>query len=252
MTGYIRPRCIQGPDQGGKVSFVLVHGGGFAGSCWDRLLPLLDGDAIAVDLPGRGSRPADLSTVTLDDWAAAVLEEMDARDLTDVVLVGHSMAGLTLPRVLHSGAGRIRHAVFVSCAVPPDGARLLDVVHLLTPDIGDVAALVERDDQPGGGLSPAILEAMFCNDMDADLTRFTLERVVPETTHGLAEPVDLSGLRSGVPLLYVRLLQDAAIPLASQDQMMANLGGAEMADIDCGHMVMISQPEKLAALLNGL
>jgi len=25
-----------------------------------------------------------------------------------------------------------------------------------------------------------------------------------------------------------------------------------MADIDCGHMVMISQPEKLAALLNGL
>jgi hypothetical protein len=34
--------------------------------------------------------------------------------------------------------------------------------------------------------------------------------------------------------------------------MMANLGGAEMADIDCGHMVMISQPEKLAALLNGL
>ena len=33
---------------------VLVHGGGFAGSCWDLLVPELDAPTVAVDLPGRG------------------------------------------------------------------------------------------------------------------------------------------------------------------------------------------------------
>jgi pimeloyl-ACP methyl ester carboxylesterase len=37
---------------------VLVHGGSFAASCWDLVVPLLDGPVLAVDLPGRGrTRP---------------------------------------------------------------------------------------------------------------------------------------------------------------------------------------------------
>lgn len=36
------------------MSVVLVHGAGMGSSCWDRLVPLLDGPAVAVDLPGRG------------------------------------------------------------------------------------------------------------------------------------------------------------------------------------------------------
>ena len=59
------------------MTFVLVHGGGFAGSCWERLVLLLDGDVHVVDLPGRGNRPADLGTVTID----ANLGDVDVVDL---------------------------------------------------------------------------------------------------------------------------------------------------------------------------
>ena len=38
------------------MPFVLVHGGGMNGSCWNRLVPLLDGEVVVVDLPGRGAR----------------------------------------------------------------------------------------------------------------------------------------------------------------------------------------------------
>ena len=81
------------------MTYVLAHGATFAASCWDLLVPHLDDDVIAIDLPGRGSRPADLSRVAIAEFVAAVLAEIEAWDLRDVVLVGHSLAGITLPGV---------------------------------------------------------------------------------------------------------------------------------------------------------
>lgn len=39
------------------MSFVLIHGAGFGANCWDELIPHLNTEALAVDLPGRGTRP---------------------------------------------------------------------------------------------------------------------------------------------------------------------------------------------------
>ena len=74
------------------MTFVLVHGGGFDGRCWESLVPLLDGDVLAVDLPGRNGDPS----VTVDDFADAVVAAIVERDWTDVTLVGHSLAGVPM------------------------------------------------------------------------------------------------------------------------------------------------------------
>ena len=60
--------------------------------------PLLDLPVRAVDLPGRGSRPAELSEVGLDDCVAAVLDEADSAGFKRFALVGHSVGGRRLPR----------------------------------------------------------------------------------------------------------------------------------------------------------
>ena len=235
------------------MSYVLVHGGGFAASCWDRLLPLTRTQAIAVDLPGRGKRPADLSTVTPIDFVTAVVDEIVCADLRDVTLVGHSLAGITIPSVLEQVPDRIRRLVFVSCVVPPTGKGVFDVVHLLAPDIGDLPELAQEiEGTEEGTLDEWIATKIFCNDMDPGLRRYTLDRLVPEAPGVLSAPVDLTGLRHPVPRTYVRLLRDTAIPVASQVQMISNIGGADVVDIDAGHMVMISEPEELARMLNAL
>ena len=235
------------------MTLVLVHGGGFSGSCWDELEPLLTGTVIAVDLPGRGRTPKDLGSVTISDFVGSVTSEIVARDLTDVTLVGHSMAGVTLPGVAERIPDRISHLVFVSCAVPPDGTPLADVLGDLSPAVQQVAARIGDDVVDSqGALHADLARAMFCNDMDERQRAFTLAHLVPESLNVISEPVDLDGLRHDIPRTYIRLLRDASLTLESQDRMVANLGDVQIIDLDAGHMAMISRPTELAAILEAL
>ena len=73
---------------------VLIHGGGLDARCWDRLTPHLDGPSLAVDLPGRGAHPAPLESVGFADCATTVRYDIESAGFEDVILVGHSLAGL--------------------------------------------------------------------------------------------------------------------------------------------------------------
>ena len=235
------------------MTFVLVHGGGFAGSCWDEVVPLLSGTVLAVDLPGRGRHPRDLGSVTVSDFVDSVTDEIVAQDLRDVTLVGHSMAGVTLPGVAERIPDRLSHLAFVSCAVPPHGTPLADVLGDLSPAVHEVAARIGDDAVDSeGGVHPELFIAMFCNDMDERQTASTLARRVPESFKVLSDPTDLTGLRHPIPRTYVRLARDASITLEAQNTMIANLGAVNVVDLDAGHMAMISQPRELAAILNSL
>ena len=103
-----------------------------------------------------------------------------------------------------------------------------------------------------GRLHPDLARAMFCNDMDATLTAWTLDRMVPEAVSVLTEPSDLTGLRRPVPRTYVRLVRDASIDLDAQDRMIATLAPVDVVDLDSGHMAMVSHPEQLAGILSDL
>lgn len=229
------------------MSFVLVHGAGFGADCWDELIPHLGADSLAVDLPGRGTRAgADLRAVTLADCAGAVHADMVGRDLHDVILVGHSFAGVTVPRVLDLAPERIRHAVLISAVIPPDGTRVLDQIE------PGVRASVE--DSIAGGIYSQTREAaavMLCNDMDEAMAARTLGRLVDDSAALLGEHVDLGGYARPVPRTYVRLTRDQCYPEELQRRSIA-VTHADVESLDTGHMAMISAPKDLAALLNAI
>ena len=230
--------------------FVLVHGAGCGANSYDRLLPHLDRPAIAVDLPGRGSRAdVDLASVRLDDCARAILDDVaaaDGADSGDLVLVGHSFAGVSVPRVMAELAPRLRHVVFLSAVVPADGTAVLDQIDPTVREL--VRASIE------GGIYSQDREgarAMLCNDMDAEQTEWTLDRVVDDSAALLTEIVDLSGLSADVPRTYVRMTQDHCYPPDLQELSAARVGG-DVQYLDTGHMAMVSAPEQVAKLLNAL
>lgn len=83
-------------------ALVLVHGGAHAADCWDltvdeihRIAPELT--VLAVDHPGRRVKPGDLPTACIYDWVDSLVSDIDNAGLDDLLIVGHSTAGLTVP-----------------------------------------------------------------------------------------------------------------------------------------------------------
>ena len=232
------------------MGVVLVHGGGFAASCWDLVLPLMEAPALAVDLPGRGSRPADLAEVTVDDFAEAVADDIRSSGWDRVVLVGHSLAGITLPRVAALVPERLAHLVFVAAKVPTDGQSCADT---LEPD---VRARVGTGTSEGGGTRTAADRDMamskLANDLDEGQVAFMLRCMVPEAPGPINAPADLSGLAHPIGRTWVRCTRDAIIPVSEQQVAIDHIGGAEVIDIDAGHMAMIGRPGELAGILDGV
>jgi len=228
------------------MTYVLVHGATFDGSCWDLLLPHLDGPAIAVDLPGRGSRPADLTQVTIRDFVDAVVDEIECRDLHDVVLVGHSLAGITLPGVAARIPERLARLVFVAATVPGQGESVLEALDQATQEVAAESMTGEQVAAPEDWA-----RAAFCNDMDDDLTSWTLAHMGPEAAGVMTEPVDIRGLDSAVPRTWVLTLHDAVVDVERQ-LLYAHRARAEVIELDAAHMAMISRPEQLAMVLGSL
>ena len=94
---------------------------------WDRLVPLLDAPALAIDLPGRAGKEVDMMEVTVDDGVSSVLADLrDAGVGGEIVVVAHSSGGLVVPGVVAGLEGRTRHIVLNAASVPPEGGCGLD------------------------------------------------------------------------------------------------------------------------------
>lgn len=226
---------------------VLVHGGGFDSRCWDLLTPLLESPVLAVDLPGRGRRPSPPEAVTFAACAEAIADEVEAAGFDEVVLVGHSQAGCSLPRTMALLGESVRHAVFLAALVPKQGQS---PIQALAPDVSDMVG--EQREHQRSTMDPDLAKIFFGNDLDEAQFAWCLERMVPEPPNLPEEPVDLTGLGSRCPRTWVRTTLDAILRPDLQLQFAARVGHCPVVDLHAGHMCMISQPAALATLITGI
>jgi len=114
------------------TTYVLVHGAWHSGRAWDRVVPLLETAGHrghAPTLTGYGDQAHLLGPeVGLDTHVDDVVRLIEDEDLTDVVLVGHSYAGLVISSVANRVPERIGRLVFLDAMVPEDGETAADVI----------------------------------------------------------------------------------------------------------------------------
>jgi pimeloyl-ACP methyl ester carboxylesterase len=113
-------------------TYLLVHGAWHSGQCWERVAPLLASAghrALSPSLTGYGDKVHLLSPeVGLDTHVDDIVRLITGEDLTDVVLVGHSYAGLVISSAANQVPDRIARLVYLDAMVPLDGETAADVL----------------------------------------------------------------------------------------------------------------------------
>ncbi|MGH3520385.1 MAG: alpha/beta fold hydrolase [Haloechinothrix sp.] len=230
-----------------ETGSVLIHGSELGSWLWERVRAELGSPALAVDLPGRGSRPADRRSVRLADAVRSVADDVLEWDVERVVLVAHSFSGVLVPALAELLGGRAAAVVLVGATVPQEGKSWVDLLPL--PQRLFLRGLYAL--RPAGLLSPAAENRKtLCNDLDAETTAWFLERRVAEAPGLLLDPVSSATFPPGMPLHYVRLRDDRSIADAVRDRMIRSLPDARVHDLVSGHLPMLSRPAGLAALID--
>src|SRR5215472_7271788 len=109
-------------------TLVLVHGGGHGAWAWDKVVPLLHEQGhrvIAPNLPGHGDgRP--IGHQTLATYTQRIIEYLDDEP-EPVILVGHSMGGLTISQVAEERPDKISALVYLAAFLLGNGQSLSDI-----------------------------------------------------------------------------------------------------------------------------
>ncbi|MGK5638545.1 alpha/beta fold hydrolase [Streptomyces sp. URMC 126] len=225
------------------VTFVLVAGARLGAWAWDDVVPHLRA-------AGHGVRPLTLSGLAEKRDVPAgqrthvrdVVDEVERRDLRDVVLVGHSYAGIPVGQAAGRIGDRLRRVVFVDAEVPADGASFLSA----WPDGG--AAVTARIAENGGHW-PVAPTSHYAGH---GLTEEQIARIVagstPQPGATLTEPALLDRPLAELPATYVLCRLAGAEPPPAVAGLWAG-GHWERAEMDTGHWPMFSRPRELARLL---
>ena len=126
-------------------TFILVHGAWQSTGTWDLLVPLLEKNGHHVMTPvlsGLGADQAHLSPdITqrkhVDDVSVAL-----SKSAGDLILVGHSYAGMIISGVAETCSRQVRRLVYLDAFIPEDGQSALDLLPL---DIGTHFRNVARE-----------------------------------------------------------------------------------------------------------
>jgi pimeloyl-ACP methyl ester carboxylesterase len=240
--------------QPGGSTFVLVHGGGHGGWCWQRLARELRARGHEVwtpSLTGFGERAhLDVSKITFETFVTDVVSVLDYEDLRDVILVGHSMGGVIVPRVAEVARGRIRAVVWMAAVVLNDGETLLEAV----PQTPEMARAVVIEQDGTARTDPKLIIDALLPDGTLEERAWVLERHRSYPPLALVEPGRLSSFQAlALPTGYVLATRDLAVAPAVARGFAARLPGARCAEVDAGHDLMITRPRETAdALLSVL
>lgn len=228
------------------ATFGLVHGAWHGAWCWElltRQLEKLGHRAVAVDLPCEDWNAG------LEDNAAVVATALAGAG-GDVVLVGHSLGGITIPVVAARLA--VARLVFLCAIVPEPGRRLDETLRAdgRSAGRGWTGPPVVHPDGSASWEPDAAVDAFYhdCPDEVARWAASKLRRQVWTTTR---EPCPLERWPD-VPSSYILCTEDKPIAPEWARQVARERLGVEAIELPGGHSPMLSRPRPLAEILDGL
>jgi pimeloyl-ACP methyl ester carboxylesterase len=227
---------------------VLVHGGW----CFQPLARLLrhnGHDVYAPTLTGLGER-AHLfrAGVDLDCHIRDITALLHYEDLRDVVLVGHSYGGMVITGAADRACDRVGHLVYLDAKAPEDGQSLVDVA-------GPFMAAARSDSRIVDGvemcLFPSDETLPFYGVLDPQTLEWMRARLTPHPWRCFEQHLRLTNPAALQMIPQSHISTTAFMSLRNVDRL-RKISDGRVWDIDTGHDLMITEPEKVAELLDGV
>ena len=206
-------------------------------------------EVINVNLPGHGADDTPFAEITLRSYADAVKTAIG--DLTDLILVGHSMAGIVISQVGEEIPGQIKKLIYLAAFLPLDGQSLLDLGKtdtdghtgwFLQIDEPNHIAIIKRE-----GIIDVFLENVPREIVEKILANWKDEPLAP-----LVTPVHLTAANFGsVKKIFIHTQFDHSVGYTLQLQMVKATPVAKEYTLPSPHTPFFSMPRKLADILLG-
>jgi pimeloyl-ACP methyl ester carboxylesterase len=251
-----------------KPPMVLLHGMAETSAYfWRGLIAYFERDyhIIAFDLLGHGDSAKPLFGYSIPQQARLVCGALDALELAQVVLVGHSLGGIIAARLCANYPDRVKALVLYDVPLPRGAIGNLRV---LLPSIPVRAWLpLSLMALPGAAVFATILPFRRIiagllyswgiphkrEEMHDDL----LDQAVRNSRFSLAETVPRAFLQEDLvrdlPKICARTLvivgdNDVVVPVKMAEDCTERIAGAQMIVIEqAGHVALIDQPEQFNA-----
>jgi pimeloyl-ACP methyl ester carboxylesterase len=232
------------------ATYVLVHGGGHGGWCYQRVARLLRAqghDVYAPTLTGLGERAHLLNAeVDLQRHVEDVAAVLHFEDLRDVILVGHSYGGMVITGAADRAADRVGKLVFLDAATPVNGQSLFDVA-------GPVIAAVRPFGQVVDGMELVLLPApdagLLYGVTDPEDLAWMAERLTGQPWTCFEQPLELTNEEALWAIPQYHIVCTSTLATRDAGQMAAAREAGRLWDIDTGHDLMITEPERTADAL---
>lgn len=229
------------------ATFVLVHGSFGGGWVWQEVTSLLRAAGHEIYTPrltGLSDRSHLLSCgVDLTTHITDVADLLFYEDLSKVVLVGHSYAGMVITGVAAEVPERLRLLVYLDAYVPEDGQSEVDLWPAEWQDA------IQAEEAAGKELREPLPPATL-GITDPEMEDWLKARMTPHPLATYTEPVPAGSAESAaLPRGFVYCTEGPITHVFAPFAEKARAEGWELRELATGHMAMLTAPREVAELL---
>lgn len=215
------------------ADIVLVPGGFHGGWYFSPILPDIrkaGHNVHAATLSGLGDRRHLVSaSINLDTHIQDVVSLIEHEMLENVILLGHSYAGMVISGVADRMAGKVKAAIYLDALVPESG----DSIFKLMPEV-----------------SAQVFCGMTTDGISAPAPPGLDLRACAHPLASFLQPITLSGAEKQVPRkIFTWCARDSRGPFGSIHDRLKDNPSWEVVSVPYGHDIMNESPETVLSLV---
>jgi pimeloyl-ACP methyl ester carboxylesterase len=212
-----------------------------------RLLQSEGHEVFTPTLTGLGERVHLLDDrVDLNRHIEDVVAVLCYEDLRDVILVGHSYGGMVITGAADRASDRVGKLVYLDAANPVNGQSLVDVAGPVINAVRPMGTVVDGIELV---LLPAPDAGLLYGVSDPDDLAFMAERLTPHPWACFDQPLQLTNEDALWAIPQYHVVCTSTVATRDPDLMARARAEGRLWDIDTGHDLMLTEPEKTADAL---